>query len=79
VEKRISDGGYLIKEEYEKDNYDWICSNGRPYDFLTLVRFTIMTKLCKSANLHTRQFLSHDGDMIFMVIKSNELVIKKEA
>lgn len=50
----MTGGGYLIKEEYDKKNYDWICSNGRPYDFMTLIRFTIMAKLCKNANLHIR-------------------------
>jgi len=53
--------------------------NDRPRDFCTLVRFTMMTKFCVNANLHTRTFLSSDAKNIFMVIKSNEGVVKREA
>lgn len=53
--------------------------NNMPKDFHTLVRFTIMTKLCKNSNLHTRQFMSSDGTSIYMIVKANEQVIKKEA
>jgi anoctamin-10 len=71
VKKAWSKGGFLEKRVYDQKDYDWVCSNGQPKDFLTLVRFTIMAKLCRNANLHTRSFISGDGRSIFMVIKSN--------
>lgn len=56
-----------------------MCHNNQPKDFLTLVRNTIMAKFCRNANLHCRQFISLDGNCIFMIVKSNEDTIRKEA
>ena len=65
--------------EYNDQKVEWVSSNGPPKDFHTLVRFTIITKLCKNANLHTRSFLSPDGEEIFVVVKSNEFILKQMA
>jgi anoctamin-10 len=70
----------LVKKTYDDDDdYDWICSNSPPKDFLTLVRFTVMAKICRNGNLHTRSFIAADGVSILMVIKSNRAVIMKQA
>lgn len=35
-------------------DYDWICQNTPPKDFLTLVRITVINKLCRNAFVHCR-------------------------
>jgi anoctamin-10 len=55
IERNYSGGGYLEKRDIPNtDDYDWICSNGNPNDFLTLIRFTVIAKLSRNANLHCR-------------------------
>jgi anoctamin-10 len=78
VKKSWSCGGFLQKKVYEDgSDYDWVCSNSPPKDYLTLIRFTVMAKLCRNGCLHTRTFVSGDGEAIFMVIKSNRAVIMR--
>ena len=80
VKKAWSGGGFLVKKIYEDgSDYDWVCSNSPPKDYLTLIRFTVMAKFSRNGCLHTRTFVSMDGLTIFMVIKSNHAVIMREA
>ncbi|EGR33655.1 hypothetical protein IMG5_047010 [Ichthyophthirius multifiliis] len=85
IKKKLTKGGFLEEHEAgkgKKDTYfqnDWICKNNIPKDFMTLVRFTIQQKLTKKAHFHTRSFLSNDGKEIFILIKGNEQIFKKEA
>jgi anoctamin-10 len=64
-------GNYLFKQFTEDhSDWDWICNDTQPKDFTTLMRNTIMVKLCRDAHMHVRSFLSSDGKFIFVVIKS---------
>ena len=44
----------------DEDDFDWICRNNAPKDFLTLIRNTILYKLTKNAHLSVRTFFSSD-------------------
>ena len=80
VEKFLTGGGFMYMKTYEnEDDTDWICTNTSPKDFMTLVRFTVMAKLCRNGNLHTRSFISQDAKLILMAIKSNRSVTMKQA
>lgn len=71
IEKNFSHGGFLTKRYTDdKSDWDWICADEEPRDFLTLVRFTVMSKLARDAYMIVRSFLSSDGEFIFVVIKS---------
>ena len=49
-------GGYLEKKFYDNSqkNFDWICNNNQPKDFMTLVRFTAIAKLSRNGFIHCR-------------------------
>lgn len=80
IKRKLGHGGYLFKEFYpDSEDFDWVCKNDKPKDFLTLLRNTIMSRLSRFSNIHTRLSLSLDQKKIFMIIKANEEVLLKEA
>ncbi|CAD8202207.1 unnamed protein product [Paramecium octaurelia] len=79
VSKQLSKGGYLVKRMNDEVDYDWICQNSPPKDFLTLVRITVINKLSRNAFVHCRQFVSTTGKHIFVVVKSHQQVITRQA
>ncbi|CAD8200754.1 unnamed protein product [Paramecium pentaurelia] len=79
ISKQLSKGGYLVKKMNDEVDYDWICQNTPPKDFLTLVRITVINKLCRNAFVHCRQFVSTTGKHIFVVVKSHPQVITRQA
>lgn len=69
-ERKYCAGGYLIKRMVpDSDDFDWICNNEPPKDFLTLFRNVIMTKLTRVVFFHCRTFLTSDEKFIVMVVK----------
>lgn len=74
----FSEGNFVQKLNKGQD-YDWICANDQPRDFLTLIRFTIIGKLSRRANLHTRSFVSRDSKSIFLIVKGSDDQILAEA
>lgn len=63
-------GGYMIKRMVpDSDDFDWICTNEPPKDFLTLIRNVIMTKLTRVVFFHCRTFLTSDEKFIVLVVK----------
>ena len=80
IKRKFGNGGFLYKEFYDdSEDFDWICKDEKPRDFLTLLRQTIMTRLSKFSNIHTRLFISSDQRKIFIVLKAHEEVLLKEA
>ncbi|CAD8121664.1 unnamed protein product [Paramecium sonneborni] len=79
ISKQLSKGGYLVKKMNDEVDYDWICQNTPPKDFLTLVRITAINKLCRNAFVHCRQFVSTTGKHIFVVVKGHQQVITRQA
>ncbi|CAD8105641.1 unnamed protein product [Paramecium primaurelia] len=81
VKKKWCQGQYLKKTKIDEfqEKYEWTCQNTPPKDFLTLIRFTIMAKLCRNGFLHCRQFINGTGELIFLILKSSKEVVKRSA
>ncbi|EGR32656.1 hypothetical protein IMG5_075400 [Ichthyophthirius multifiliis] len=79
IKKKKNFGGFLIKRNYDKDDYDWYCTNKYPNDYLTLLRFAIQLKLTLNGMLFTRTFLKKTGDKLILTIKSSEEIIAQTA
>eukprot|EP00828_Plagiopyla_frontata_P032694 TRINITY_DN4255_c0_g1_i2.p1 TRINITY_DN4255_c0_g1~~TRINITY_DN4255_c0_g1_i2.p1 ORF type:complete len:355 (+),score=77.56 TRINITY_DN4255_c0_g1_i2:109-1065(+) len=79
--KNYCHGGQLVKEINDKGtDYDWIQhGDSPPLDFLTLVRYTVITALCQKAYINVRQILSGDGKQIILVLKAQKLAIYTKA
>ena len=80
VQKKFSQGGFLDKIFIpDTPDFDWVCTNERPKDFLTLLRFFIASKLVKRGNFSIRFFITEPGDIIFMTFKASDSVLIREA
>ena len=78
--KKCINGGYLyVIWNEDLSDYDWICRNGVPTDFATLVRLTINQKMVENSRLHTRTFVSQNGLSLFTVFKGSQQVYRQEA
>lgn len=70
-------GGFMYKRMVpDSEEYDWISTDCQPKDFLTLVRFTVMVKLSTQGKFAVRQFLSADSNIIFVILKINQKMVK---
>lgn len=74
----FSEGNFVDKVAKGAD-FDWVCHDNQPKDFLTLIRFALISKLSRRANLHSRCFVSRDSKSIFMVIKGSDETLELEA
>ncbi|CAD8205990.1 unnamed protein product [Paramecium pentaurelia] len=80
INKKYCKGGFLYKKwTDDKTDYDWIQVGQTPQDFLTLIRMTVITKLCRDAHFHCRQFISSDDQFIFVVLKSKLEYVRYQA
>jgi hypothetical protein len=83
--KKRCGGGYMYRLYTDDDpneevrDFEWICRDWVPRDFLTLVRFIIAHKCSRDAGMHTRCILSGNGDFIYMVLKVDPQSIFVEA